>query len=292
MQPCIIETEIRVYLESLSESIFGKGVNKMKRRISLIACIALCLVIALSACNGGAQSTTSPSSEPDSVNVSPTGASMEESTSEGLEETTNEEDVSQEIPGEETTDTDPIEEEDEIPNDISADGRIAQRHFNIFTGNEYTMIANVIIDDIETSVETYLKNEMFSSIIESDGEIVRVVMRDEKVYVISNAERTVMVLPLDMGSLFEMARVETDDMIYVGSGSAEFQGRILLFDEYTDESGSIMQFYVDGNNLAGIRFLAGDYESEKVDMVIVELSDNAPDEVFEIPDDYEVMDFS
>ena len=68
------------------------------------------------------------------------------------------------------------------------------------------------------------------------------------------------------------------------SGKSEFDGKLLPYEEYTNEDGFKTQYFLSGDSLAGVRSVGSDFVSE---MVILELDQNIPDEIFEIPAGYE-----
>jgi hypothetical protein len=154
----------------------------------------------------------------------------------------------------------------------------------MFDSGEYYLKATLYVDDIESLLELYVKDEMMVTYVEMEGASVRMIMRDGKTFVVNDDAKVVIAIDTNASGIEQSSSpVDTEDMQYVGSGSSEFHGRVLLFDQYVDNDGLITQFYMDGTNLAGIRSIIDGYT---VDIVIIELSENVPDSVFEFPDDY------
>jgi hypothetical protein len=77
--------------------------------------------------------------------------------------------------------------------------------------------------------------------------------------------------------------VVVDGMKPTGSGTAEFNGKSLPYQEYTDPSGDKAQYFTDGDKLAGVRSATA---GVNVDIVILELDQNVPDNVFDMPSGY------
>ena len=172
--------------------------------------------------------------------------------------------------------------------DEHGDSKVADPFFNMFGSGTYHMKAKMINDSTEIIIEQYLKNGMMASLMETEDSVMRTIMRDGKMHMVNDDEKTVIVMPVmqQMGSTNSTA-VDTAGMIYIGSGKAEFNGKTLPYDEYSMDGEGKTQFFVDGNKMAGIRTIANEQE---MDMVILELDQNVPDSVFEIPMDYERME--
>ena len=75
---------------------------------------------------------------------------------------------------------------------------------------------------------------------------------------------------------------DTSGIVFAGSGTEEFHGRMLPYEEYTANF-TVTRYFMDGTNLAGIRVISG---SEVADIEILEMSQAIPQGLFEIPPDY------
>jgi hypothetical protein len=160
--------------------------------------------------------------------------------------------------------------------------------FNMFDGKNYHMKAKSTVGGMEVIVETYMKGDMTASVSETLGMTTRTIQRDNMVYVINDTLRTVMLYPVTAGNSSEEP-VRTAGMIMTGSGTARFDGRNLPYEEYTlsTESSIKTQYFLNGNNLAGVRVIAS---GQTIDMVILALDQNVPNSVFEIPAGYQRME--
>ena len=167
-------------------------------------------------------------------------------------------------------------------------GRITDTFVNIFSSGSYHMKAKMITDGVEATMESYVKRDIMAVIMETHGVTMRTVMRDNKVHIIDNAEKTVMTMPASMGAPGSTPAVDTNKMNYLGSGTANFHGKNLPYDEYSVDNGGKTQLFVDGNKLAGIRNISG---GNVADIVILVLDQNVPDSVFEIPAGYTQISF-
>lgn len=119
-----------------------------------------------------------------------------------------------------------------------------------------------------------------------------ILMMEGNTYMIDHISKTVMVLPVsvteDEASVPEIPEssepVEVDGIEYIGSGKEDG----LVYEEYRTESGTQIFYYFDGSDLKRIKTIDEGFESV---MEILELSDNIPDDAFEIPTDYQQLSF-
>jgi len=173
----------------------------------------------------------------------------------------------------------------------TASDRVSETFFKMFAGDSYHMKTKIVDGGEEITMETYVKKGMTATTTKTQGETVRMIMRDNKMYMIDDSEKTVMVMPASIQAQAGMGKttaINTEKMRYVGSGTANFQGKNLPYDEYSIDGGSKSQFFVDGNKLAGIRNINGGNVTE---VVILALDQNVPDNVFQIPAEYTQISF-
>ena len=75
-------------------------------------------------------------------------------------------------------------------------------------------------------------------------------------------------------------------MCYLYSSTREIDGKTYDTEEWIVEGASSIMCF-DGDNLA---YMIGAFEGEEVVMKIIEVSDDVDDSLFEIPDDYTLME--
>jgi hypothetical protein len=171
---------------------------------------------------------------------------------------------------------------------VPGGGRTAA-FFNMFDSGTYHMKAKSTFGGMEVIVETFMKGDMTATVSEASGMTTRTIQRDNMAYVIMDATRTVMVYPVTASSGNPSEEpVRTAGMIMTGSGTARFDGRNLPYEEYSLSSGGAkIQWFLDGNNLAGLRTITSEMT---IYMVILALDQNVPNSVFEIPSGYQRME--
>jgi hypothetical protein len=165
--------------------------------------------------------------------------------------------------------------------------------FSMFDGKNYHMKAKTIIpgSGMDLVTETYIKGDMMASVSEVMGMTTRSIIRDNMTFVIMDTTRTYMVIPSSASSGNPSEEpIRTSGLVMTGSGAARFDGRNLPYEEYSISSEGYtikMQWFLDGNNLAGIRTITNE---TTIDMVILALDQNVPNSMFEIPDGYQRME--
>ena len=168
--------------------------------------------------------------------------------------------------------------------DNGGGGRTAA-FFKVFESGTYHMKAKMVTGGVEVLTEIYARGDRMAATSTTQGITSRMVLRDNKTYMIVDATRMIMVMPLM--SATEAGGVETNQMRFSSSGTARFDGRNLPYDEYTNPERVRVQYFVDGNRLAGIRTISRD---GTVDLIITEFNQNVPNNVFNIPGGYHMME--
>jgi len=158
----------------------------------------------------------------------------------------------------------------------------------IFTSGTYHMKASVTDNGVRSDMEVFVKGNRVASLVSSQGETARIVVRDNKTYMIMDSAKMILITPMQDAS--QTGAVDTSGMTFTGSGTANFAGKNLPYEEYTHGSEKT-QFFYDGNKLAGLRTIVpGEGNS---DTVISVLDQNVPDSAFNIPSSgYQVQDMS
>ena len=161
--------------------------------------------------------------------------------------------------------------------------------FKLFGSGTYHMKARMTDGGGTISeMESFMKGGMMATAVTAQGESSRMIFKDNKMYMIMDAAKTVMILPAMNAS--QSGGVETAGMKLTGSGTAVFGGKSLPYEEYRDPQGNRAQYFLDGTKLAGIRNIANG--GETTDLVILVLDQNVPNNVFDIPNGYQVQDMS
>ena len=159
--------------------------------------------------------------------------------------------------------------------------------FDILDSGTYHMKARMVVSKSgEMAMETYSKDGKIATGTTSQGMSFRVVVKDNKTYTILDAAKMIMVSPVQKGK--DTGRIQTNGMKFTGSGTADFNGKKLPYEEYADSAGNKVQLFLDGSKLAGIRNIMG--KETIMDMIIDLLDQNVPASVFELPSGYKMQE--
>lgn len=244
----------------------------MKKLFALL--LALVMVLSLAACGGGSDEKT------------PSNDDKTPSSSQQQEQNTPDPDPAPDEP-----DETPVPDEDGDPIDLSgylgtktgrfysqfADGRMYMEYEMEMEGQTMTMISATDGD------RTYSETRMGGT---SMGVSI---MIGEDMYTIDHASKMVIKMSLgaDTQTIAGAVLEESDvDMGDYKTGTREIDGKTYDTEEWIVEGASSIMCF-DGDDLA---YMIGAFEGEEMIMKIVEVSDDVDDSLFEIPDDYTVME--
>ncbi|MCL2517234.1 MAG: zinc ribbon domain-containing protein [Oscillospiraceae bacterium] len=172
-------------------------------------------------------------------------------------------------------------------NKTPGNGSLTKDIFDIMNGGTYHIKMRVLSGWDESVMEIYAKNGMTSMLMNVEDTDMRVVVKDGKSYIVMDDYEMVIVQDADSDGDTEYFG-DTENMTYIGEGSGEFYGSIYSYDEYRDNDGLQYFYYVDGGELKGIRTVS---DGDTVDVVILALDKTVPDYVFDIPSDYEILEY-
>lgn len=174
---------------------------------------------------------------------------------------------------------------------------LSQKFVDIMKDGKYTMTMKIfatVNGELEDVMETTMSMDgtaMASKIELGDSMTMSTVIKDGKMYLISHDMKTVMVMdaskqvPTDTPQAPE---IMLDGIVYKGKGKADFLGKMLDYEEYTTDGGSVRYFF-EGNELKGMET---SFENMKTLMEISKLSDTVDNSMFVIPSDYKVTNLS
>ena len=181
------------------------------------------------------------------------------------------------------------ESSQEVNTEMSSDDNGAAKYFNIFNGGKYHLKAKMVGNGKATDMEMYLNDKNMATIIEMEGLKMKNITKDSKMYMVNDAAKTVMITKIPQSSS-ENVSIKTEGMTLTDSGTAEFNGKMLPYKEYSNinQEGFKTQYFLDGDKLAGIRNIIPEMT---MDIIVIELDENVPDSVFDIPSNYQKMEF-
>jgi len=119
---------------------------------------------------------------------------------------------------------------------------------------------------------------------EEEGNRLRVVVMDDKVYMVSDSEKTVMFMEFD--GMDDLGTMEMPDSIdVVSSGTGDLDGKSCYYEKAYDYEGTLVTYWYVSNELHAI-------QSDDTLIYITSISQTADASLFDIPSDYELYDMT
>lgn len=151
----------------------------------------------------------------------------------------------------------------------------------------YTTKTTVEGQTIEADTQMATDGSSMSMKTVANGINTHMIIKDKTVYVLNDADKTYYKMTIsDTGSGTTSSvtdeKIDTSGIVYVGKGKAEFNGKVLDYEEYKTDQGTI-RYYFDNGKLYAMVFKT---EKTETVMLIIELSDKATADMFEIPAGY------
>ena len=247
----------------------------MKKILALL--LTLALIFSLAACGGGDDDKT-----PSNDDKTPSSSGQQQQNTPAPDPGTNKPDEPDETP---------VPDEDGDPIDLSgylgtktgrfysqfADGRMYMEYEMEMEGQTMTMISATDGD------RTYSETKMGGT---SMGVSI---MIGEDMYTIDHAGKMVIKMSLgtDTQTIAGAVLEESDvDMGDYKTGTREIDGKTYDTEEWIVEGASSIMCF-DGDDLA---YMIGAFQGEEVVLKIIQVSDDVDDSLFEIPDDYTLME--
>ncbi|MCL1983120.1 MAG: hypothetical protein FWG53_08575 [Clostridiales bacterium] len=157
--------------------------------------------------------------------------------------------------------------------------------FSMFKKGNYHMTAKMPETEAGAiGIDMFVKNGMMAMTMNAGGQTSRVIFRDDKAYLIDDAFKMILIQPMTKEEYLSNGAWDTSGMELIGSGTAEFAGSLLPYDEYANASDSRVQYFIRDNALAGLRSIKGNTIS---DTEILALDANIPADAFDLPDGYQ-----
>ncbi|MCL1976009.1 MAG: hypothetical protein FWG61_07625 [Firmicutes bacterium] len=188
------------------------------------------------------------------------------------------------------SDTTPTNQVSTVPDDTAwSKGDAAATYINILTSDAYYIKYRSVVESegqkMDVLTETALVGEDVAAIT-TMGELgSAVIVKGGTLYMVDHENKTVLVS--SSGLALNESTFPVGEYSFKSSGSADFFGVAQKYEEYTTDAG-IVRFFFDGKKLIGFESGEG---AKNMQLEVLELSRNIPKNIFDIPTDYEVIDF-
>ena len=153
-----------------------------------------------------------------------------------------------------------------------------QTNFGPLTEPFLNIIASRNVHIKTPDAEVYIKGDKSINIY--DDMRLRLINKDNKLYIISDRYKTVDITPVVSSDVAIAIEFTAKNFTFSGSGERLFDGKNLPYEEYISGEYTI-QYFVDGNKLAGCRTINS--ENKISETVISVMDQRVPDRIFNVP---------
>lgn len=227
----------------------------MKKILTLLLVLVLVLTVILTGCGG---SESSDSDKPEAAQT---------------EQNSEEANIAAEAAGAEDVDTEGM-------GDL-----LSGTYVDMMKNNEYLMTYKATMDfegqPTEVEATIAVMGDDMSMTSDMQGLESTIIIKNDKVYMVDHASKTVtsFVQPQDDSSAMETGAIDMEGVTYVGNGKEDG----LVYEEYSTVETNV-KYYFDGKELKKI---ATAIEGQTIVMEILEMSNDVPASMFDIPAGYQ-----
>ncbi len=169
------------------------------------------------------------------------------------------------------------------------------KYANIFKSGEYTVKGSMYTltssgtkTGSPAPVTIAMHAGQYYMDVAADGENVKMILKDGKLYVIADSEKMVMVLPGDDEEADSMLKIPAT-FDYSKSGNGRIDGKSLYYETLNDSNTTEQTYWYNGSDLYAIQMKDGESDSA---IFIDSITQSVDSSLFNIPSNYEVMDLS
>lgn len=160
--------------------------------------------------------------------------------------------------------------------------------FNEFvSGGAYTMEMKAEYQGVTTTMTSAVKDGMLYSKSEMDGMTSIMIMKDDVQYMLDPSTKTCLKMSVLKENAVEMFAEEAANYeTAVNTGTEEIDGKTYDYEEF-DVEGTSVKYCFDGNDL---KYILTSMEGEEYIVEVLSMKSGADKALFEVPDDYNVME--
>jgi hypothetical protein len=167
-------------------------------------------------------------------------------------------------------------------------GSLSAGVFDIFNTGTYHLGVVAYVDDESVEMDMHVKGGATAIVMTVEGGTMRLIVKDGKTFTVLDPWQMALVSETADEDEFPMVFIgNRSGLAYLGEGSGDFRGKTYKYDEYTDDTGVNIFYFVDGGELKGFRIVN---DGEVVDMQVTAFDDKVSDSMFEIPKDYQIIE--
>ena len=187
----------------------------------------------------------------------------------------------------EQPESDAVVEEEADANTDELGDLLSGAYVDMMKNDEYLMKYMATIDfegqAMEVEATIAVSGDDSAMISKTNGMESTMIFKDDTTYMIDHASKTVTKwIQPEMEETGTIEDIEAGDLTYVGSGEEDG----LVYEEYSTGDGSV-KYYFDGKDLVKMSTIVA---GETMVMEILEMSNNVPSSMFEIPSGYQIIE--
>jgi hypothetical protein len=161
---------------------------------------------------------------------------------------------------------------------------LSSAYVDMMKNKEYMMKYKTTMDNGGQSIvlesTMAVSGDKIAAISKGGGMDGTVIMKDGKVYMVDDTNKTVVVMAQTQGD--DPGTIDASDITFVGTGKEDG----LVYEEYL-ASGAQLKYYFDGKKLVK---MVMDINGQTMVMEILEMSKDVPASMFDIPSGYQVTE--
>ena len=151
----------------------------------------------------------------------------------------------------------------------------------------YTMEMQAEFDGMSTTTLTAVKNGMTYTESEAGGTVSMSIIKDDAMYVLDPANKLCIKMAVEVAEVQEIFADEAEHYeTAVSTGETEVKGTMCFYEEFTVEGTSVKYCFV-GDDL---KYMVTEMSGAEYIMEILRMEPGADDSLFEIPEDYTMME--
>jgi uncharacterized lipoprotein YehR (DUF1307 family) len=178
-----------------------------------------------------------------------------------------------------------VDEEEKENKNVLNDG-VVEEYINVIKTKNYYIKYRMNLDGEQSEIAMAVQNDNIAMESGTGEERTNIIIKDGNTYMVNHNEATVLVTKNgENEATIEEPILAYEDLPFASEGTGDFLGKSCKFKEY-DFNGDKVKYYYDDDKVVGMEAVddSGVYYIE-----ILELSENVPESMFEIPSDYTLM---
>jgi hypothetical protein len=162
-------------------------------------------------------------------------------------------------------------------------GPLTYNTLKIIESGRFNMKLQINNEGIPTEMDSYFADGNSSHTLSTDFGSIRMILLDDISYMIYDDEKVIIMM---LDATMDPNAFAIDELNYSGSGTANWDDKMLAYEEYETE-GEFLRFFVENGKIVGFRDASTDDNLDNI--YLLRFTTDVPEHVFILPTDYEVI---